>query len=72
LERNERREHAEEGGFAAAVGAEDGEDFAGGDFERQVVDGASLAVAIGDVSDGDGGGHGRFGQAINPRSLTRG
>ena len=61
LQRNQRREHAEERRLAAAVGAEEREDFARGDGQRQIVDRLVLAVAVGQVGNLDGGrvGHGR-------------
>ena len=55
LERNERRQQTEERRLAAAVRAEEGEDFALGDIEREIVDGETVAVAVGNVVGGDGG-----------------
>ena len=62
LERNQRREHAEERRLAAAVGAEEGEDFAGRDAQRQVANRLVLAVAMGQMRDVDGG---RVGHAVS-------
>ena len=61
LQRNQRREHAEQRRLAAAVGAQEREDFARGHVERQVGDRLVLAVAMGEVRDVDGG---RVGHAV--------
>ena len=50
---HERGEDAEEGGFAAAVGAEEAEDFAAVDVEGEVVEGDAVAVAVGELVDLD-------------------
>ena len=55
LRRDQRGEDAEEGGFAGAIGAEEGEDFAGVDVEGEIGEGGALAVGMGEVGDGDGG-----------------
>lgn len=48
------------GGFAGAVGAEEGEDFRGGDFDGEVVDGGfccfAVAEGFGEVEDAEAGG----------------
>ena len=51
-------EDSEEGGFASAVGAEDGEDLVGGDAEGEVVEsgGGVGLVAMGELLDVDGWG----------------
>ena len=52
-------EELDEGGFAAAGGADDGGDFAGGDGEGDVAECDPRAVGIvaeGEVFDGNGGG----------------
>lgn len=49
----------EQGGFAAAVGAEDGEVFAGVEGEGDVVEDGLVAAGYGDVLEiEDGRGHG--------------
>ncbi len=47
--RHERRQHADEGGLARAVRAEQAEDFAVLDSERERVHGAKIAEALGQV-----------------------
>jgi len=51
----EGAEHADDGGFACAVGSEEAEDFAGHDLEADVVDGGEVAEHFLEVGDGDGG-----------------
>ncbi len=55
----ESGDEAEEGGLAAAGGAEEGEELAGGDGEADVVEGGDGAEAAGQVAGLDGGGGGR-------------
>jgi hypothetical protein len=51
-------EHADDGGFTGAVGAEQTEDFAALDGEGDVVNGDELAEAAGEVGElDDGVGH---------------
>src|SRR5205823_13029202 len=45
---DQRGEDAEEGGFARAVGAEEGEDFALVDVEGEVGEGGAIAVGVGE------------------------
>ena len=45
----------QDGGLAAAAGAEEGEEGGGGDVEGNVVDGRDGAVAGGEVVEGDAG-----------------
>ena len=49
-------EHLDCGGFAGSVGAEEGEDFALGDVEGDVVDGEEIAEFFGEVVDVNHGG----------------
>ena len=58
LQRDQGRQQAEEGGLAAAVGAEKGEDFARGDRQRQVGEGLPLAVPVAQLRNVDRGGSG--------------
>src|SRR5690606_24654265 len=53
------------GGLARAVRAENAEELALVDLERDTVDGPYLAVALAQIGDHDGGGHG--GDAIRRR-----
>ena len=46
-------EHAQQRGLAAAGCAEQGEEFALVDVERQIIDGGEVAENLGDVLDGD-------------------
>ena len=58
--RNERRQHADERGFAGAVRPEETENFAVTYIETQTVDGAEIAESLGQFIDFDGkGGNGR-------------
>jgi hypothetical protein len=43
--------HAQRGGFARTVGADDAQAFAGFDVERQVVDHRGVAVALDQMFD---------------------
>ena len=54
--RRERGEHANERGFAGAVGAEQAKDLAFGDAEADVINGNEGAEALGHVLDFDGTG----------------
>src|SRR6185436_14444008 len=47
------REHLDRGRLARAVGAQDREELAARDLQREVVDGDLLAVGFGDALDGD-------------------
>ena len=51
---DEGGEHADEGGFSGAVGAEESEDFAVVDVEGEGIDGGEVAEAFGEVLDIDG------------------
>ena len=42
-------EHADGGGFSGAVGSEETDDDSFGDFERDVIDGEEIAVALGEL-----------------------
>src|SRR6266446_5208412 len=53
-------EHLDDGGFSAAVGAEETEDFAFFNAEADVVDGGEVAEAAHEVLRGDGGVSGRL------------
>src|SRR5882757_9833682 len=48
-------EHLDDGGFSAAVGAEEAEDFAFFDAEADVVDGGEVAETAHEMFGGDGG-----------------
>ena len=50
-----RAEHVDRRALAGAVGAEEAEDLAGSDGERDAADGLDLAVGLGEVFDLDGG-----------------
>ena len=54
-ERQQPGEHLDDGGFAAAVGAEKAEDFALFDAEAHVVHGGEIAEAPDQMLRGDGG-----------------
>ena len=49
----EARQHAQQRGLAAAGGAEQREEFAVVDIEREVVDGDEIAELLGDVLEGN-------------------
>src|SRR5262249_56118402 len=70
----EEREHAEEGRLAGAVGADHGQDLAGGDGERGDLEGDLAPVADHDVLEGAHGGRslhsGRGGAPRTARWLT--
>ena len=55
---DEAGEHHQQGGFAGAGGAEQGEEFAAGDVEIDLVERAHQAVGLGHLTDGDGEGAG--------------
>jgi hypothetical protein len=59
----ETGEHAQQRGLAAAGGAEQGEELAVIDIQRQIVDGGEIAEALGDVLDRNK----RLGGRIGPR-----
>src|SRR6266436_9219407 len=54
-ERQKAGEHFDDGGFSAAVGAEEPEDFAFFDAEADVVDGGEVAETPNQMFGGDGG-----------------
>ena len=54
------RDGFDQRGFAAAVGAEDADVFAGADLEGDVVEGGAFAAHDGDVVQGEQRGLGRF------------
>src|SRR5712692_678834 len=54
-ERQEAGKHFDDGGFSAAVGAEESEDFAFFDAEADVVDGGEVAESSDEILRGDGG-----------------
>ena len=59
--RQDAQEHADDGAFAAAVGAEQPEDRSALDLEGDVAHGDELAETAGEVLDVDGDvGHGNF------------
>src|SRR6266850_4750695 len=62
---DEGGEDAEEGGFAGAVWAEEGEDFVLVDVEGEVLEGGAVAVGVGEVGDLDDGGQ-RWGGVLTP------
>ena len=51
----QRAEHVDRRALAGAVGAEEAEDLAGSDGERDAADGLDLAVGLDEVLDLDGG-----------------
>ncbi len=51
----ERAEHVDRRALAGAVGAEEAEDLAASDGERDAADGLDLAVGLGELVDLDGG-----------------
>ncbi len=59
-ERQQAREHFDDGGFSAAVGAEKAEDFAFFNAEADVVDGGEVAETTHKILRGDGGFGGIF------------
>src|SRR5215471_7518010 len=56
----------EKRGFARAVGADDGQDFAFIDAHAHVADGRELPVANGDIGDIQKGGHGALPSSVGP------
>ena len=61
---DEGAEYAEESGFAAAVGAEEAEDFGGVDGESEVVECDASAIPVGEGGDLDDGGVEGFGAHV--------
>ena len=58
------------GGFSGAVGAEEAEDFVGGDLEGEAIDGGERAERFLEMTeDNDGLGHGR-GNEISKRGRS--
>ena len=49
LLRNERREYAEQRGLAAAIGTQEGKDLTLLDLKRQITNGLSLTIAVGQM-----------------------
>src|SRR6267143_5378005 len=74
-ERQKSGEHFDDGGFSAAIGAEETEDFAFSDAEADVVHGGEVAEAAHEKFGGDCGGRGSLrdhGHGFNsPRSASR-
>ena len=70
----ERAQHVDRRALAGAVGAEEAEDLAASDGERDTADGLDLAVGLDECLDLDGGwGEGMHGAALSarPRSLRQ-
>ena len=66
----EAGEHLDGGGFSGAVGAEEAEDFVGGDLEGEAIDGGERAERFLEMTeDNDGLGHGQ-GNEISKRGRS--
>ena len=53
--KHEGGENTEQGGLAAAVGAEQSEEFGGADVEGNAVEGGAILVAVNEILNGDDG-----------------
>jgi hypothetical protein len=61
---DETHDHRDRRGLACAVAAEQPDDRAARDGKANAVDGGDLAVALGEVGDGNGRGFGAHGTSI--------
>jgi hypothetical protein len=56
---HQRRQDAEEGGFPAAIGAQQAEDLRSAKLEAEVIEGEALSIAVGQALEHDRGEHDR-------------